>query len=107
MSVVDTCGLHGDKQAFVVLLVEERHKPCPSVEAAIDEQLLFEVPHRAADVHRHNAPAVELELMNHHPAEVFAVHSVVASERGGVEIEDDFLIFEIMVIVAELYLKSN
>ena len=40
--------------------------------------------------------------MNHHPAEVFAVHSVVASECGGVEIEDDFLIFEIMVIVAEV-----
>ena len=98
MAVVHARRAHGDEQALVVLLVEERLEAGAALEGAVDEHLLFEVAEGTADEDRTHVPAVQLQLVDDDPAEVLVIDGVVAAEGRAVEVEDGIVVGERLVV---------
>ena len=98
----DTCGLDGEDKVIVVLTVEERHQPLLPGEALVDEEVLLIVPHRVAEVHVFDTPAVPLELVDDHPSEVLVVDGIVSAEGGAVVVEHDRLVAVRGIVCAEV-----
>ncbi len=57
-------GLDGEDEVVVVLAVEVRHEALLAREALVDEEILFIVAHRVAEVHVLHLPAVAFELVD-------------------------------------------
>ena len=75
----------------------------PSVRCSrVDEQILFIVAHRVAEIHVNHLPAMTLKLMADHPVEVLVVHGIVGAERGGIIVEDDSMVRVRSVVRAEV-----
>ena len=98
----DTCGLNGEDKVIVVLTVEERHQPLLPGEALVDEEVLLIMPHRVAEVHVLDAPAVPLELVYDHPPEVLVVDGIVSAEGSAVVVEHDRLVAVLGIVCAEV-----
>ena len=60
------------------------------------------VLHRVADIDNLHPPAVSLELVDDHPAEVLLIDGVVRAEGGGVVVEDDRLVLMVLVVGAKV-----
>ena len=59
VAIIYPSRLHTDKEALVVLLVEEWHQAGAAVKASIYKELLFKVAHRATYEDGGHAPPVE------------------------------------------------
>ncbi len=70
-------GLDGEDEVVVVLAVEVRHEALLAGETLVDEEILFIVAHRVAEVHVLHLPAVSFELVDDYPVEVLVVHGIV------------------------------
>ena len=79
----------------------------PPLKGSVDEKMLLEVVHRITNVDGHDRPAVQFQLVNNDPAEVFRVHSIVAAQGRGVKVEHDGLVTAVGIVRAEVVNESG
>ena len=106
-SALHSGGLDGEDEVIVVLAVEVRHEALLAGKALVDQQVLFIVAHRVAEIHVNHLPAMTLELMADHPVEVLVIDSIVGAESGGIVVEDDRLVGMRRVVGAEVSHESR
>ena len=79
-----SCGLDGEDKIIVVLAVEVRHEALLAGEALVDEEILFIVAHRVAEIHVNDLPTVTRDLVADHPVVILAVSGIIGAEGGGI-----------------------
>ena len=78
-----------------------------SGEGVVDEKILLVVVHRISEVHRLNAPAVPLELLDYIIMEVLVVDGIVRAEGGSIVIIDNRLVAMLGIVTAEVLDESR
>ena len=73
-----------------------------SLEHAVDEQLLLKMVHRLADVDLRNEPSIASEHLGDNLVELIVVGCIGVSNEGRIVVEDDSLVLEILIVVAEV-----
>ena len=101
-SACNAGGLESKDEVIVVLPVEEGHEALFTCESLVDEQVFLVVLHRVAKVHRLDAPAVCLKLMDDDPSEVLVVNGIVRTKCGRIVVEDDGLVAMVRIVRAEI-----
>ena len=73
-----------------------------TLEHAVDEQLLLKMVHRLADVDLRNEPSIPSQHLGDNLVEFIVVGCIGVAHEGGIVVEDDSLVLEILVIIAEI-----
>ena len=84
--------LHRKNKVIIVLAIEIRHEPLLASKSLIDEQVLFIMAHRIAQIHILHTPAVAFKLMDDHPMKVLVVHGIVRAKSGSIIVIDDTVV---------------
>lgn len=103
LAVVVTAGtLDRDNQVLVVVLVDEDHVVGLALEHTVDEFLLLQVIPRLADIDFSHQPSIVPEHSRDDLIEVIGVSRIRVAHEGCIVVEDDSLVLEILIVVAEV-----
>ena len=98
----DLCHVYGYEQRFIILPIEHWEQVLGTLEAVIQDGVFLCMAHRLTYELLLHMPAVLIELLHYHRAEIIITHSIVTAQCCGVIVEHHGLEDVRPVVMAEV-----